>query len=345
MQIPSYPSIYNLGRAAIADLLKGPVLVEEKIDGSQFSFTKLASTGELVCRSKGALINMLAPEGMFIKAVEVVQGLADKLTPGWVYRGEYLKSSKHNVMAYERHPKDHIILFDITWGDESFCPREEKVDEALRLELEFVPLLFQGMLRDVTLLRELLETTSILGGQKIEGVVIKPQKYDLFGRDKKVLMGKFVSEAFREIHAGEWKTNHATKGPSDIIQVLAAQYGTPSRWAKALIHLKEQGRIENSPKDIGALIAEVPPDLEKECYQLISAQLMQWAWPQLRRAVTKGLPQWYKEELMKKQFEPSTSEAPFAEISRQVEHGAQVLPDGNIEEWNTTRTVREAVVA
>jgi hypothetical protein len=29
--IHSYPSIYNLGHAAIADLLKGPVIVEEKL--------------------------------------------------------------------------------------------------------------------------------------------------------------------------------------------------------------------------------------------------------------------------------------------------------------------------
>lgn len=33
----SYPSIYALGHRAIVDLLKGPVFIEEKIDGSQFS--------------------------------------------------------------------------------------------------------------------------------------------------------------------------------------------------------------------------------------------------------------------------------------------------------------------
>jgi len=33
-----YCQIYNLGHRAIADLLRGPVIIEEKIDGSQFSF-------------------------------------------------------------------------------------------------------------------------------------------------------------------------------------------------------------------------------------------------------------------------------------------------------------------
>jgi len=33
----SYPSIYNLGHRYLGDLLDGPVVVEEKVDGSQFS--------------------------------------------------------------------------------------------------------------------------------------------------------------------------------------------------------------------------------------------------------------------------------------------------------------------
>jgi hypothetical protein len=36
---------------------------------------------------------------------------------------------------------------------------------------------------------------------------------------------------------------------------------------------------------------------------MIKDSLWKWAWPQLRRAVTRGLPEWYKAELMKKQFE------------------------------------------
>lgn len=320
--IRSYASIYNLGHAAIADLLKGPVIVEEKIDGSQFSFTKLASTGELVCRSKGALINVLAPEGMFIKAVEVMQVIADKLTPGLVYRGEYLRSPKHNILVYGRTPQSHIILFDIERGEQCFCPAAEKIGEAQLIGLETVPVLFEGMLTDVSLLRELLERESVLGGQKVEGVVIKPANYDLFGRDKKVLMGKFVSEAFKEVHAAEWKKEHGTKGSQEIIQLLAAIYGTPARWAKAVIHLRERSEIEDSPRDIGKLMAEVPADLLKECEQEIRDKLFEWAWPQLRRSVARGLPEWYKEELMKKQFETAPVVEPWspdANLARSLE--------------------------
>ncbi len=34
----SYPKIYGLGHKAITELLSDNVMVEEKIDGSQFSF-------------------------------------------------------------------------------------------------------------------------------------------------------------------------------------------------------------------------------------------------------------------------------------------------------------------
>ena len=73
--ISSYPSIYNLGHKAIVDLLNHPVIVEEKVDGSQFSFRK-GLDGEVSCRSKGAQLNMLAPEKMFARAVATVNELA-----------------------------------------------------------------------------------------------------------------------------------------------------------------------------------------------------------------------------------------------------------------------------
>lgn len=300
--INSYPSIYTLGHAAIADLLKGPVIVQEKIDGSQFSF-HMDEQGNLNCRSKGANINMLAPEGMFQKAVETVNGLGPFLMPGYTYRGEYLNTPKHNALAYDRVPAKHIILFDVNSGLETYSPPESVKSQADALGLETVPVLYRGMVSDIQQFRDLLETPSVLGGQKIEGVVIKPDGYNLFGPDKKVLMGKFVSESFKEVHSRTWDSEHKTKGPQDIITALARSYGTNARWNKAIIHLRERGVIENSPRDIQHLMKEVPEDIHKECADAIAKELFDWAWPQLRRMMVKGLPEFYKEELLKRQFE------------------------------------------
>lgn len=300
--IHSYPSIYNLGHAAIVDLLKSPVIVEEKVDGSQISFSKHPQSGELQMRSKGAQINMVAPEGMFDKAVATVQALADKIQAGVTYRGEYLRAPHHNALTYGRVPRGNIILFDVNPGLEIYLTPERKREYADELGLECVPVLHSGLVENVEHFRTLLDTESVLGGQKIEGVVIKPLDYALFGRDKKVLMGKFVSEAFREVHSKTWDAEHKTQGPSEILEQLKGRYGTPARWQKALIHLREVGQIVNEPKDIGVLMKEVPLDIEKECVEQIKADLFKWAWPQLRRMTCRGLPEWYKEELLKRQF-------------------------------------------
>lgn len=296
----SYPSIFNLGHRQIADLLIVPVYVEEKVDGSQFSFG-IDEAGDVHVRSKGASLNIDAPEKMFTKAVETVLVLKSELHPGWTYRGEYMAKPKHNTLAYNRAPSKNIIIFDINTGEADYLSWSSKAAEAERLGLEVVPLLFNGILSDVSILRELLDKESILGGQKIEGVVIKQQNASLFGPDKKALLGKFVSEAFKEIHAGEWKKNNPTS--TDIIQDIANSLKTPARWQKAVIHLREAGHIEDSPKDIGKLMKEVPTDILKEMESEIKDRLFAYSWPKISRMVIAGLPEWYKEELIKKQFE------------------------------------------
>lgn len=290
----SYPSIFHIGHKAVAELLLDPVLVEEKIDGSQFSFG-LFEDGHRA-RSKGAQLNIIAPDNMFKKAVEIIQGLP--LREGWTYRAEYLMKPKHNALAYDRIPRLHLIVFDINTGEEEYLPWEAKADEAERIGLEVVPRLLEGRIEDVQHFRQLLEAVSVLGGQKVEGVVVK--NYRRFGLDKKALMGKFVSEAFKEVHAAAWKADNPSS--RDILDRLSETYRTPARWQKALQHLKEAGQIEGSPRDIGLLMREVAPDIEKECEQEIKDKLWAWAWPHLRRGVIRGLPEWYKERLLEQQF-------------------------------------------
>jgi hypothetical protein len=118
-EIHSYPSIYNLGHKAIADLLKGLVIVEEKVDGSQISFGK--RDGKLFARSKGATLNLVAPDGMFSEACAVINSLRDKLPNNMVFRGEYLRRPHHNVLTYDRTPDNHIIIFDVeNSGEQDF---------------------------------------------------------------------------------------------------------------------------------------------------------------------------------------------------------------------------------
>lgn len=290
----SYPSVFQLGHVAITELFLDPVLVEEKIDGSQFSFGRF--DGVLKARSKGKELIIDAPEKMFQLAVDEISKL--DLINGWTYRGEYLSKPHHNTLTYSRVPKHNVILFDINIGHEEYLDYAGLVEEANRIGMEVVPRLGEGKMESPAHLLSFLETESILGGTKIEGMVFK--NYARMGKDKKALMGKYVSEAFKEKHSAEWKINNPNSG--DIVQRLILTYKTEARWQKAVQHLREAGKLTNTPQDIGALMKEVPVDVIKECEAEIKEVLFKWGWDHMRRGLTAGLPEWYKKQLMEGQF-------------------------------------------
>lgn len=310
----SYPSIFNVGHRAIAHLLDTPVNVEEKIDGSQFSFGLFPDTDTpivrldsgigygLKIRSKGAVMHPDAPVDMFKLAAATVKSLVPMLHLGWTYRGEFLAKPKHNALAYDRVPKGNIIIFDINSGYEEYLDYAAKKAEAERLGLECVQLLFSGRIDSIDQFRGFLDRESVLGGQKIEGVVIKPVGYSIFGTDKKVLPGKFVSEAFKEVHRKTWNQQEGDQSHKDILQLIGTRYTSAARWNKAIQHLREAGRLEDAPQDIGPLMTEIPLDVEKECKEEIKEQLWKWAWPHLKRQVARGFPEFYKEKLLEQQF-------------------------------------------
>jgi len=303
--IHSYPSVFALGHKAVTDIFNEDVTVTEKVDGSQFSFgiyddPELAPEFpfRIQCRCKGAQLQMLAPEKMFAAAVETVNRLAPILTPNWTYRGEYLSKPKHNALSYDRVPSQHVIVFDINTGLEEYLSWEAMSQEAERLGLETVPRLFHGKVSSVEMFRDLLHTKSVLGGVEIEGVVAK--NYSRFTIDKKAMMGKFVSEAYKEVHSAEWKGANPNQG--DILDRLALMYKSPARWQKAVQHLRDAGLLEDTPKDIGLLFQEVPKDILKEAESEIKDILFKWAWPRIQRASTAGLAEFYKELLLEGQF-------------------------------------------
>lgn len=293
--VRGYPSIYCAGHAALEPLYDGPVLVEEKVDGSQFSFCRRAD-GTLLCRSRGQQVHIDAPDSMFERACQTVKDLREELTVDYIYRGEYLSKPKHNTLKYARTPEKHIILFDIEIGYQAFLDASAKRLEAARLGLEVVPLLFEGVVQGgdpAQTMQALVPGLSILGGADREGVVVK--NYARFGQDKKVLMGKYVSAAFQEVHAKEWKTANPSRG--DILQQLVEQYRTEARWHKSVQRMRDAGQLTGTPRDIGTLLRMVPEDILTECEAEIKAALFAHAWPHIKRGSTAGFPEWYKSEL------------------------------------------------
>lgn len=289
----SYPDVYNLGHKALDDFIKEPVMCQEKVDGSQFSFGRF--DGVLRIRSKGKEMVLDAPEKMFEQAVLTVLGL--DLHDGWTYRGEYLRIPKHNSLEYSRVPAGHIILFDINDVEEGYLCYGDVCREANDLGLEVVPVLYDGLIT-LDRLIDMMETESILGGTTIEGVVMK--NYKFYGHDKKVIMAKYVSEAMREKHSREWKKSNP--GHDDILASIVKSLKTVPRWEKSIQHLRDNGDLENDPCDIGKLLKEICSDVHKEEEEWIKEQLFKWAWPQISRGLTRGFPEYYKDKLVDEQL-------------------------------------------
>ena len=295
----SYPKVWNIGHPAVKELFEGEVYVQEKVDGSQISLGVV--DGELYCRSKGQQIHLPTNDKIFFQATETAQALAraGKLNEGWIYRGEAVHAPKHHSLVYGRVPVGCVIIFDIDVGLEDRMLPAELAWHAHELGLECVPLLQIGEIRNPEELLELLETDSILGNTKIEGVVVKnPERW---GRDGKQLMGKYVSEKFKEAHIKDWGEKNPHR--KAVIQSITEGLRTEARWEKAVQHLRDNGELENAPQDIGKLIIATQKDIMEEEEERIKDALWRAFHKDIVRGTTRSLPEWYKRRLLDSAFE------------------------------------------
>lgn len=295
---PAFPKLFAIGHRSINTIFDDIVEVTEKIDGSQFAFGVIG--GELIMRSKGTRVYPETADKLFKPAVAMAlrNHEAGLLPEGFVFYGETLHAPRHNVLAYDRVPLGNFALFGVLQ-----YPSGIAVDDHARLvtwadilKCEVVPLIYQGVIGGKEQLLAMLERVSVLGGQKIEGVVVKRYTDFMLGGDLvSVMGGKFVSEAFKEVHS---QTNYGASQAKDAKQELFDKYRTIPRWQKAVQHLRERGLITDSPKDIGPLLKEVNVDVLEECEEEIKDALWGIFRKEFLRNVTRGLPEWYKEQLL-----------------------------------------------
>jgi len=310
MTLHSYSKVYSLGHRITKDLLTpgDNIVIQEKIDGSQFSFG-VTEDGEVLCRSRGQQIDVNEPNNLFAPAVATVVSLKDKLHKGWVYRAEALCKPKHNTLCYDRIPFGGLIVYDIeTDLQMEFLAPWAVVSATKALGLECVPCfndaIPEGGVPTLEDLRALTDQPSILG-QKMEGIVIK--NYDKFAPEGKVLMGKIVRDDFKEMHGPDWKKRNPS-GP-DIRQNIGEMFAVPARFEKAVQRLRDAGLLDESPTDIGPLLKDLNKDLLEEQADFIKEQLFQWAWKHICKQSTKGFPEWYKKKLLVSQFPEEREEA------------------------------------
>lgn len=285
-----YPKIFALGSVNNQSLLTNRLLiVQEKIDGSQFSF-KVNHDLTLSFRSHHCDL-IYGQEGMFKIGMEEITLLHEKnpFVIGYTYFGEYLEKPKQNHLKYDRVPKHHVILFDILDQHDEFLPPGDVAMEACGHDLEYVPTYILEY--EVPSPDEYLNKKSILGG-RVEGYVVK-QPYGLVDTR---LMGKYVSPEFKEKQRAEWKSEHP--GKNDVLENIAASLRTEPRWEKSIQSMRENGTLVGEPKDIGILIPLIQKDILEECEAEIKESLFKWAWPHISRMVVRGVAEYYKGKLV-----------------------------------------------
>lgn len=293
-----YPRIRTVGHSEIEKLLPGFVIVQEKIDGSNFSFGRTAR-GELFCMSRNQVLSMAdgADNGMFNKAVEYVKSIAERVPVGILARCEYLQSPKHNVVAYSRVPLNNLVLFEVEalnpFGQWELLGEEFWEAHARQFGIELVQCFFRGplVLEDVNnLFTNCIAKPSQLGGALPEGIVIKNPK--AFTYEGEVCRAKLVRQEFKEQMA-----HNKESGRPSTVHELGFRFGGAPRWNKAIQHLKEQGQIVGGPEDIGVLMREIGRDVEEECADEIKEAL----WKRFRRDIVngaaRGFVDWYKKKI------------------------------------------------
>ena len=281
-------------------ILGKTVELSEKIDGSQFSFGK-DENGKLYYRSKGTMINPDAVPNLFQPAVNHVLCIQDKIPNNTAFYCETLASPRHNTLVYSRVPKNHLMLYgatDFARTKALATTRQNLIDYAELLDIEPIPVLGYYTLTSLKQLADpaLLNRESALGGALIEGVVCKQYEspMEFGGQVFPFTALKYVSEQFKEKHSNnpDWVPQ------KDKLQDLLATYKTEARWLKTIQHLRDDGVLTNTPKDIGPLMKELVNDLETECKEDFKEELYKIYRKQWIAKVQGGFPEFFKQRLL-----------------------------------------------
>lgn len=284
-----YPKIGNRLDQALAyarSLGAEYVEIEEKIDGSQFSFRW---DGDRVrYYSKRRELDPKNPGGLFAPAIAYLEENKGRIPEGYWLHGEAVAKTKHNIIQYDRTPRGGLVLWDARRLDSPLMAQRGTLEQiAVCLGLAVAPLLYAGLLDRVESVEAFSRHKPLLGGDLMEGVVVKFRNVPGY-RGEPLLVVKVVSEKFREV--GKRKAPKARPNLADMV----AEYATEARWAKAVQRMREDGTHTGTPKDIGTLIRMVQEDVMAEEGDVIKERLFQMFRKEITGGLVNGLPTWYK---------------------------------------------------
>jgi len=305
-----YQKIQQAYKDEVKDILDGHVIIEEKVDGSQFRI-EIDIDGKITCGSHhqdGVTVDSMFKLGVE-KAEHVFTGYKPEVK--MTVFCEYLATPKQNAIPYARVPLHNLLVFDIK-RDTLYLDRPQKELFCKQHGLEVVPILWEGDGKEIAdehgrvnkaFAEELLKRESILGHQRgfdrIEGFVVKNyskfydiNKYPHFEGHWKCV--KIVNDAFKEKNREE-NPNKANK-----FQELKDNYRSEARMLKTIQHLKEKGLLKGELSDLKLLIPEMERDIWEEEGEELAKTLVKMFGKEIVGYASKGMVAYYKNYLLQK---------------------------------------------
>jgi hypothetical protein len=218
-RFPHTPHLAWLGRgtprddkvltpAEVRELLRGEVIVEEKVDGANLGFSVDAS-GALRAQNRGSYLDTEAPTGQWkplkrwlsTRRFALVESLASEplmLFGEWCY-------AVHSV-RYTRLP-DWFLVFDVydrAKGD--FWSTEQRDDLARRLDAAVVPSLGRGRFK-LEDLKKLLGASALTDGPA-EGLYVRRQENGRLVARAKLVRAEFLQAIDEHWSKRQLEANH-----------------------------------------------------------------------------------------------------------------------------------------
>ena len=237
MKWKKYIKIRALGTDETEGIFEGTCVVQEKVDGANFSF--YVENNKLLVASRNMVMVDKKNSGNWKAMLPVTEAYnqhKDKFNPNYLYVGE---STQRHTISYTDIP--NFIGYDI-WNEEteSFLDWKDTKKEFASIGLPFIHVHFEREGSEITIeeLRECIKNSAYKDGPA-EGVVIKNYN-ELDGHDRQ-MFAKIVTDEFKESNRKAFGGIDQPKKENNSTILIAETYGTNARIEKIIHKLVDEG--------------------------------------------------------------------------------------------------------
>jgi hypothetical protein len=249
--LTKYQHVERLGHDDALGLLDGTVVVQEKLDGANFTVAKHPTRGIIMASRNNVISVGGTPSTGFNGAIDYVlnhPGFNDifSMHPDWVLRGEWLV--RHSI-NYAKEFMGKFYCFDVQDGNGAYIPVETYAPYLNAAQILMVPVLATIDKPTHDQLVEYTKGGGYFGAEQKEGIVVK--RYDFVNKYGRVTWGKLVAADFKEankIHMGAAK--------HDPIEIKFAALIKDEDILKVIHKLKDE-KGETSVRDMAQVIGRV----------------------------------------------------------------------------------------